>query len=337
MDLSEFELIGKIADEARASDRFEIGIGDDAAVVRGRGRIVTSVDTAVAGVHFDLDRPAAESARKAVASAISDLAAMGLGAGNTEILVALGAPPDTTDAYLEALAGGVAAAAEEFGADLAGGDVVASPVLFLSVTVIAHIDDETPVVGRKSAAGGEVLISGPIGGAAAGLALLNGLEVSSLSPEDRAYLIDRQLRPNPRLDVAVAASNDGALAMIDISDGLLADLGHVARASGFHIRLPAHRIPIDRGVADVARALGRDPLEFAVNGGEDYELAFIYPGPILRHNYEIFHLPVPVYWIGQSVTPDHGGPLVGVHDGQGFLDLGHGGHDHFRGSDSPSR
>ncbi|HMW46284.1 MAG TPA: thiamine-phosphate kinase, partial [Solirubrobacterales bacterium] len=278
MDLSEFELIGKIADEARASDRFEIGIGDDAAVVRGRGRIVTSVDTAVAGVHFDLDRPAAESARKAVASAISDLAAMGLGAGDTEILVALGAPPETTDAYLEALAGGVAAAAEEFGADLAGGDVVASPVLFLSVTVIAHIDDETPVVGRGGARPGDVVaVTGPVGGAAAGLALLEGLEVPRVSDLFRDLLVECQTSPRPALAAARALAGAGASAMIDVSDGLAADLAHIARASGVAVRLKESEIAVLPGVSEVAAALGEDPVEFATSGGEDYVLALTIP------------------------------------------------------------
>lgn len=278
MDLSEFELIGRIAGRAGEPDRFETGIGDDAAVIRTRGRIVTSVDTAVEGVHFGADRPATEVARKAVACAVSDIAAMGLGSEDTEILVALGAPAETADGYLEGLADGVVEASVEFGVDLAGGDVVAAPVVFLSVTAIAHVDHDAPVIGRSGARPGDVVaVTGPVGGAAAGLALLEGIEVPDLSDLARELLITCQLRPAPQLAAAPVLAAAGAGAMIDVSDGLAADLAHVAEASGVSIRLNGADVPIVPGVPEVAAALGAEPLAFAVKGGEDYVLAVTIP------------------------------------------------------------
>lgn len=278
MDLGEFELIEAIAGRTAAGARFEIGIGDDAAVVRGRDRIVTSVDTAVSGIHFGADRPAAESARKAVASAVSDLAAMGLGSGDTEMLVALGAPAETADSYLRGLIDGVVDAAGEFGVELAGGDVVASPVVFLSVTVIAHIDAETPVVSRSGARSGDVVaVTGPVGGAAAGLRLSDGLEVPALSDLSRELLITCQVSPEPQLTAAPVLARAGASSMVDVSDGLAADLGHVARNSGVKIRLRTGEIPVMAGVGEVANAIGADPVSFAISGGEDYVLALTIP------------------------------------------------------------
>jgi len=278
MDLSEFELIGRIADRAAPADRFETGIGDDAAVIRAGGRIVTSVDVAVAGVHFDPGRPAPEVARKAIASAVSDLAAMGVGPGGTEILVALGTPSGTPREYLEGLADGVVEAASEFGAELAGGDVVASPAVFLSVTAIAHVADDEPLVTRSGAAPGDVVaVTGPVGGAAAGLRLLQGADVPDVSELARDLLVSCQLRPEPQLVAAPVLARAGASAMIDVSDGLAADLGHVARASGVQIRLDPDAIPVVAGVPEVSAAVGVDPVSFALAGGEDYVLALTVP------------------------------------------------------------
>ncbi len=333
MDLGEFELIEAIAGRTGAVGRFEIGIGDDAAVVRGRDRIVTSVDTAVSGVHFRADRPAAESARKAVAGAVSDLAAMGLGSGEAEMLVALGAPPETPDAYMQGLVDGVVEAAGDFGVDLAGGDVVSSPVVFLSVTVIAHVDADTPVVGRNGARPGDVVaVTGPVGGAAAGLRLADGLEVPSLSDLARDLLITCQVSPQPQLSAAPVLARAGATSMIDISDGLAADLGHVARGSGVLIRLRAGEIPIVAGVEEVAGAVGADPLSFAVAGGEDYVLALTIPQDrfekadsalIEATGFELLAIGAV-----EEVTGGSGGLIMEDEDGNPVPVPS--GHDHFR-------
>jgi thiamine-monophosphate kinase len=263
-----------------------------------------------------------------VAGAVSDLAAMGLGTGDTEILVALGAPAETPDSYLEGLADGVIEAAAEFGAELAGGDMVASPVLFLSVTVIAHVDDECPVIGRSGARPGDVVaVTAPIGGAAAGLKLVRGLEVPALSDLARDLLVECQVRPQPQLAAAPVLARAGVTAMIDVSDGLAADLDHVATASGVGIRLEAGEIPIVPGVGEVAAALGADPLEFAVSGGEDYVLALTIP----QERFEAADTDL----IGAT-----GFELLAV--GSVFAEDGSRaatprGHDHFRGPGAGSR
>lgn len=332
MDLGEFELIDAIAGRAAAGERFEIGIGDDAAVVRGRDRIVTSVDTAVCGVHFAAHRPAAESARKAVAGAMSDLAAMGLGSGNTEMLVALGAPPETPDDYLRGLGDGIVDATREFGVDLAGGDVVSAPVVFLSVTVIAHIGADTSVVSRSGAQPGDVVaVTGPIGGAAAGLRLAAGLEVPSLSDLSRELLITCQVRPAPQLTAAPVLARAGANSMIDISDGLAADLGHVARSSGVRIRLRRGEIPVMAGVSEVADAIGEDPLAFAISGGEDYVLALTIPQDRFEEadSALIEATGFELLAIGAVGPADEGSASVILENEDGSQSEAPAGHDHF--------
>jgi len=334
MDLSEFELIGRIAAKAPGTDRFETGIGDDAAVVRTRGRIVTSVDTAVAGVHFDPARPAAEVARKAIACAVSDLAAMGLGRGGTELLVALGAPADAPRAYLERLADGVVDAAGEFGADLAGGDVVASPALFLAVTAIAHVADDQPVVTRAGARPGDVVaLTGPVGGAAAGLRLLQGLEVPDLSDLSRDLLVRCQVRPEPQLVAAPVLAREGATAMIDVSDGLAADLGHVARASSVEIRLDPGSIPVMAGVPEVSAAVGEAPVAFATTGGEDYVLAVTIPQDGFEAADEalIDATGFELLAVGGVFEAGDDGPGVTMGTDGDRTSLGRGGFDHFTG------
>ena len=340
MDLSEFELIGRITGKAGGADRFVTGIGDDAAVIRTRGRIVTSVDTAVEGVHFQPGRPARENARKSIASAISDLAAMGVGEGEKEILVALGAPADTSGEYLEELADGVVEAAASFGAELAGGDVVSSPVLFLSVTVIAHVGEDVPLVGRGGAKPGDVVaVTGPVGGAAGGLALLNGTEVPDLSDLSRQLLVDCQVNPEPRLGAAPVLARCGATSMIDVSDGLSADLGHVAESSGVTIRLEAAEIPVVPGVPEVAAALGVPSLSFALTGGEDYVLALTIPQDRFEEadSALIEATGFELLAVGAVESSEGGRGKVTIETADGIEPPAPEGFDHFSGPDICSR
>jgi len=333
MDLSEFELIGLIAGRADRPARFETGIGDDAAVIRSSGRIVTSVDTAVEGVHFLPGRPPAEAARKAVASSVSDLAAMGAGGAETELLVALGVPAGTPDGFLAGLADGLLAAAREFDSQLAGGDVVASPVFFLSVTAIAHVGDEVPLTGRGGASPGDlVAVTGPVGAAAAGLLLLKGLDAPGLDRGDREFLEGCQTSPRPQLAAGAVLAGAGASAMIDVSDGLAADLAHVARASGVTIELAAEQVPVGDGVPDVARAAGADPVEFALAGGEDYELALaISPGEFEAASSRLAEVTGKgLVLIGKVNPAGPAGSRVEVIGEDGSRSAPPDGHDHFR-------
>lgn len=339
-DLSEFELIDLLTEREPDPERIRVGIGDDAAVVSTRGAVVTSVDTVVEGIHFRRDWSTAEQVgMKAVGAALSDLAAMGAGGDGIEIYLGLGAPRGTAPEFLRGLARGAGTIASRHGATLAGGDTVSSPVLFLAVTVTAHVDDPGSVVPRSGALPGDVVaVTGTLGCARAGLWLLEdpGLPVSrELSTAVRRTLITRQLEADPRLSAGVALARSGARAMVDVSDGLVADLGHVARASGpeggLAIRVRADRIPSGPGVEAVAAAAGIDRFEPALSGGEDYELAVVLPaGKVEGARVALEREGVPLTVVGDVLEPGPGTPAgVTVEVDGKPIDRGATGFDHF--------
>jgi thiamine-monophosphate kinase len=275
--MGEFELLARVRERLPpAGGRVRLGSGDDAAVTVPGGATATSVDALVEGVHFRRDGAAlGQVGSKALATALSDLAAMGAEPG--EAYVAITVPPDLDeDGCLEAVDGIVALAAATR-TTLAGGDVTRGPVLAFAVTVVGHASAADRFVSRAGARPGDSLVlTGELGGAAAGL-LLAGAEVPGLGEGIAAGLARRQLEPVPRLDAGRALAAAGATAMIDVSDGLGADAGHLAAASGAGLRIAAEALPLAEGVAEVAAALGRDPLQLAVSAGEDYELLAAMP------------------------------------------------------------
>jgi thiamine-monophosphate kinase len=277
--MGEFELLAKLRERLPPGGaRVELGSGDDAAVTVPGGATATSVDAIVEGVHFRRgEAVAALIGRKALSTALSDLAAMGAEAG--EAYVVLGAPDDLNEVEFMELLDGLLAVAAETGTTLAGGDLTRAPVLTLAVTVVGHATAPEQLIPRSGAQPGDLLVlTGEIGAAAAGRLILDdpGL-VGAVSPETAAHLRARQLDPTPRLRSGRALAAAGARAMIDLSDGLAGDAAHVAERSGCALKIEAGSLPLAKGVAEIAAAAGRDPLELAVSGGEDYELLAALP------------------------------------------------------------
>jgi thiamine-monophosphate kinase len=271
--MGEFELLARIRERLPANGpRIRLGSGDDAAISVPGGATATSVDALVDGVHFrrQLASPA-QIGHKALAAALSDLAAMGAEAG--EAYVVLGLPPDFSEEECVEMLDGMTTLAAATGTALAGGDLSRATELFLAVTVVGHSPDPQAFVDRGGAQPGELLVlTGELGGAAAGLELLDdpALE-SSLSADSVAELRARQLEPTPRLEAGRALAASGATAMIDLSDGLGADAGHLARRSGVKLRIEAEAVPMAAAGKALSAVTGSDPWRL-LGGGEDYEL-----------------------------------------------------------------
>lgn len=260
-----------------------LGSGDDAAITVPAGATATSVDALIDGVHFRRRwSTPAQIGAKALAVALSDLAAMGAEPG--EAYVVLGVPEDFGEDGCLELLDGMGRVAVETGTTLAGGDVTRAPALTLAVTVVGHAQSVDALVRRSGARPGDVLaVTGDLGGAAAGLLLLEAVRdvPAQRGPDGHrgtgTSLLARQLEPRPRLGAGRGLAEAGATAMIDLSDGLGGDAGHIADASGARLLIDATALPVAAGVAEIAKTAGRDPLELAVSGGEDYELLVAIP------------------------------------------------------------
>jgi thiamine-monophosphate kinase len=277
--MGEFELLAKLRERLpEDGPQVKLGSGDDAAVTAPTGATATSVDAIVEGVHFRRGEAELRTiGRKALATALSDLAAMGAEAG--EAYVVLGAPSDLSESDFLALLDGLLELGEETGTTLAGGDVTRAPALTLAVTVVGHATAPEDFVARAGARPGDLLVlTGAIGAAAAGRLLLERPDLAAAVPDAvLAPLRARQLDPTPRLRSGRALAAAGADAMIDLSDGLAGDAGHLAQASGVALQIEAASLPMAEGVVEVAAAARLDPLELAVAGGEDYELLAALP------------------------------------------------------------
>ena len=277
--MGEFELLARVRERLPApGPRVRLGMGDDAAVTVPGGATATSVDAIVEGVHFRREHcSAGQIGRKALATALSDLAAMGAEPG--EAYVVLGAAPGMGEEECLELIDGAAALAAETGTTLAGGDVTRAPALTVAVTVVGHAAGPERFVTRAGARPGDALVlTGEIGGAAAGLLLLERAELAdAVTPETAERLRARQTEPRPLLDAGRALAAAGATAMIDLSDGIGGDARRLAEESGAGLRIDASALPLANGVAEIAAAAGRNPLQLATSGGEDYELLATVP------------------------------------------------------------
>lgn len=248
-----------------------IGPGDDAALVAvPDGRVIACTDALVEGRHFRRDWcDASDVGHRAAAANLADVAAMG--ATPTALLVALCAPADLPAEWVVEMSEGLAEEAGIVGASVVGGDTTSAPILVISVTALGDLAGRDAVLRSGAAAGDVVALSGRLGCAAAGYTVLSrGFRTPKI-------LVDAYRRPVVDYRAGVAASIAGATAMIDISDGLIADLGHVAQASDVHIDLNREAFEVPDQLRDAAMALGVDPYQWILAGGDDHALAATFP------------------------------------------------------------
>ena len=285
-----------------------LGPGDDAAVIRAAdGRVVASTDLLIEGRHFRRDWSTANDVgHKAAARNFADIAAMG--AVPTALLVGLGAPPALELSWADGLMAGLREECGEVGAAVVGGDVAAADVVTLGVTALGDLQGRDPVTLAGARPGDVVAFAGRLGYADAGYAVL------SRGFRSPVQIVAAHRRPEVPYAEGPHAAEWGATAMTDVSDGLIADLGHIADASGARINLRANLVPVPLKLKEVGAALNVDPQVWVFTGGDDYALVATFPA---RTN-------LPAAWT----------PIGTVAEGEGVRVDGRrwptGGHEHFR-------
>ncbi|MCW3819964.1 thiamine-phosphate kinase [Micromonospora sp. DR5-3] len=269
--VGEFGLIDRVTARLTYGESCLLGPGDDAAVVAAPDRrVVASTDVLVEGRHFRRDWSGARDVgHRAAAANLADITAMG--ATPTALLVALCIPAELDTSWAEELADGLGAEAALVGAGVVGGDMSSSPIITIAVTALGDLGGRPPVVRSGARPGDVVALAGRTGWAAAGYTVLSrGFRTPRL-------LVEAYRRPEVPYAAGPEAARHGATAMIDVSDGLLADLGHVAKASGVAIDLTRDAFEVPRQMRDAAQALGVDPYSWILAGGEDHALAATFP------------------------------------------------------------
>jgi len=259
--------------------------------------VTVTTDVLVDGVHFRRDWSTGyDVGRRAAAANLADIVAMG--AHPTGLVVGLATPGDVHVDWIDGLADGLRDEAAQAGAVVVGGDVVSGPTLVISVTALGDLRGHSPVTRSGARAGDVVVVAGRLGFAAAGLALLH-------AGRPDAALADAHRRPVVAYDAALRLADLGATSMIDVSDGLVADLAHLARGSGVGIELAIDDLPLPAELVDAALQVGADPLPWVANGGDDHAFAATLPADLaLRAVAELADLPEPVPFaqVGRVVT-----------------------------------
>lgn len=271
-DLGEFGFIAAITGRLPQGDRTLVGVGDDAAVIAAPDRrVVATMDLLIEGRHFRRDWSGpADVGVKAAARNLADVAAMG--ADPVALLVGLAAPGDLALSWAQEMVGGFQQECARAGATVVGGDVSKAERIFLAITALGDLAGRDPVTRRGARPGDVVAVTGVLGHSAAGQELL------AAGVPGHASLTAAHRRPEPPYEAGPQAAALGATSMIDVSDGLVQDLGHVAEASRVRIAIDTARLPSAPDLAAAAQALGRPgPLEWILTGGEDHALAVTLP------------------------------------------------------------
>ncbi|MDQ1695582.1 MAG: thiamine-monophosphate kinase [Frankiaceae bacterium] len=320
-DAGEFGLIARIVARLPQGEDVLVGPGDDAAVVAAPdGRVVVTTDLLVEGRHFRRDWSSAyDVGRKAAAQNLADIVAMG--AVPSAVVVGLAAPSDLPLSWVDALADGLRDECAVIGASVAGGDVVRSEALTVAVTALGNLRGREPVTRSRARPGDVVVVAGRLGYAAAGLALL-------LAGHSDDPLADAHRRPQVPYAAALRLATAGATAMVDVSDGLVADLGHVAARSGVRIELASDDLPLPPELVEAGLAVGIDPLSWVAGGGDDHAFAATLSDEAALRAMALLadlSVPVPFAQVGRVVAGP--GDVVFVDN----VPPGAAGHEHFAG------
>jgi thiamine-monophosphate kinase len=308
-DVGEFGLIAAITARLPQGSGVIVGPGDDAAVLAtADGRVVVTTDLLVENRHFRRDWSSADDiGHKAAAQNLADVAAMG--AVPIGLVVGLGAPADLPVAWALSFADGLRGECEPLGVSVVGGDVVRSDVVVVAMTALGDLRGRAPVTRAGARPGDVVAVCGRLGWAEAGFRVLSR---GFRSPR---VLVEAHRRPAVPYRAGPQAAELGATAMCDVSDGLLADLGHVAQASGVAVDIDSGAFDVPAPIRDAAAAIGAKPLDWILTGGDDNALAATFPAGV----------PLPEPW--RVVGRVSAGEGVTV-DGESYE--GDPGHAHFR-------
>ena len=311
-EVGEFVLIGRLTSGLTANDHVILGPGDDTAIVSAPdGRTLVTVDILIEGRHFRRDwSTPVDIGRKAAAASLADIAAMGGTA--TALVIAFAAPAELPAAWAMQCMSGMSEEAALVGASIVGGDISAADSIVISVTALGDLAEAKPVLRSGAKPGDRIAVAGRVGWSAAGLAVLSR---GFRSPR---VLVNAHRFPEPPYAAGPLAAKSGATAMIDVSDGLIADARHVAEASGVVMSLTSTSLEVPEEIRATAAAYNVDPRLWLLTGGEDHALLATFGG---RRK-----IPEGFTQIGVVEAVGDEGPGVVI---DGVRDTSRGGHRHF--------
>lgn len=331
-DIGEFGLIARLMNgQTYREGEVVMGAGDDAAVLRVSGEklLLATCDAQIEGVHYDLKVMTPEDVgRRAAAVNLSDIAAM---AGSAKFaLASLAAPSNTEVVIIEGIYRGLVAALSEHGVKLVGGNTaMVHERISLHIFLLGEVEERCMLLRSGAKPGDLICVTGSLGLSCAGLKLAFDSDIS-LDDKQRKLALSRYISPTPRLLEGVLLGASGVVsACIDVSDGLMSDAGHIAEQSRISVAIDVDRIPVDPIACSVAKAAGIDPLDFALCGGEDFELLFTVPKGNAQSTLELLERETGTR--AAVIGEVRAGPAKAFAERKGVvLDLSSHGFDHFR-------